>query len=227
MSGHEEPSLILKEARTGGKLFLGNRHTAESPERLRQLNITSIVNAAPAHVKGPPEGLAESISYHSCDLQDAPRVREGKVEFDDVGPYVAPAIRFVSEALQEGRNVLVHCAGGISRSATLVLAFLMLYDPAKYGAKSSWSDICGLTFCSNGGKEEVEKTGEEGNDAEERPPMTLANAMRLVQARRPIIAPNAGFMRQLLAIETEVWGATTVKDPMSDHQRAFIIKEGC
>lgn len=33
---------------------------------------------------------------------------------------------FISDALKQGKNILVHCAMGRSRSATLVIVYLML-----------------------------------------------------------------------------------------------------
>ena len=224
----EEPSLILVEDSKRGKLYLGNRHTAESMERLAELGITRVVNAAPAHVKGPSEGAGGSIRYHLCDLQDAPKLKAGRIEFDNVRPFVEPAVEFIAEGLEKGENVLVHCAGGISRSATIVMAFLMLY---KSGSKSGSDGVVSQMFeCLRGllggapqGDSLKTRAEEEGS---KQPPMTLADALRLIQSRRPIVAPNAGFVRQLLAIELELFGETTVKDPISDHQRVFQFKDG-
>ncbi|XP_030920928.1 dual specificity protein phosphatase 26 [Geospiza fortis] len=42
-----------------------------------------------------------------------------------MSPYFYPAADFIHQALNEGR-ILVHCAVGVSRSATLVLAYLMI-----------------------------------------------------------------------------------------------------
>jgi dual specificity MAP kinase phosphatase len=34
-------------------------------------------------------------------------------------------VKFIDEALRAGKNVLVHCQAGVSRSATLIMAYLM------------------------------------------------------------------------------------------------------
>lgn len=184
----QEPSSVLSTKTQRATLYLGNRKTAESLTRLQELQITHVVNAAPIHVK-PSEQMKQIITYLECDLKDAPKVVNGKVEFDDVNPYINQATEFIAETLQNGNNVLVHCAGGISRSATLVLAFLMNYS-------SKDDDL----------------------------PMTLADGFKLLKKVRPVIAPNAGFMRQLIAIEKELFGESTIEDPISDHQRDFNIK---
>jgi protein-tyrosine phosphatase len=40
--------------------------------------------------------------------------------------------KIISEAVQNKKNVLVHCAAGMSRSATLVLAYLMIENRWSY-----------------------------------------------------------------------------------------------
>lgn len=44
-------------------------------------------------------------------------------------PHIEGALRFINEGRKNGENVLVHCAAGISRSSTIVVAYMM----AKYG----------------------------------------------------------------------------------------------
>nr|WRK65514.1 dual specific typhosphatase [Marseillevirus futianmevirus] len=53
----------------------------------------------------------------------------------NIEPALRPVANFIQKSLDSGLNVLVHCAAGISRSSTIVIAFLMLrrgmtYDSA-------------------------------------------------------------------------------------------------
>lgn len=53
----------------------------------------------------------------------------------NIKPVLRTAANFIQESLSSGLNVLVHCAAGISRSSSVVIAFLMLkrvmtYDSA-------------------------------------------------------------------------------------------------
>jgi len=45
----------------------------------------------------------------------------------DISEYFDDAGRFIDEELRAGRRVLVHCAAGISRSSSLILAYLIKY----------------------------------------------------------------------------------------------------
>ena len=49
--------------------------------------------------------------------------------------------------------------------------------------------------------------------------MTLQKAYRWVKDKKADIAPNPGFMRQLIALEREVLGA---KEPSMDHKQYMV-----
>nr|XP_023658747.1 dual specificity protein phosphatase 13-like [Paramormyrops kingsleyae] len=46
----------------------------------------------------------------------------------DLSPFFYPTAAFIQTALSQKGRVLVHCAMGVSRSATLVLAYLMIRE---------------------------------------------------------------------------------------------------
>lgn len=112
-------------------LYIGNEVAARDKASLHSLGITHIVNAA----HGPPNpspGLCfyvntgprfyrdMSVDYYGVEADDA-------IEFI-LSPFFYPTARYIRAALAMGGRVFVHCLMGVSRSATLVLAFLMIAE---------------------------------------------------------------------------------------------------
>ena len=50
-----------------------------------------------------------------------------------INEYFQDAVKFINEARDEKRSVLVHCHAGISRSATIILAYLMINEKLSLG----------------------------------------------------------------------------------------------
>ncbi|XP_023658719.1 dual specificity protein phosphatase 13A-like [Paramormyrops kingsleyae] len=103
-------------------LLIGNVATAQNRGILQEMGITHVLNAA--HSKqgsiGQQQYYGSSIKYWGVPAEDTPHF--------DLSVYFRPAAEFIHKALRKkDSKVLVHCIMGISRSATLVLAYLMLY----------------------------------------------------------------------------------------------------
>ncbi|XP_066454815.1 dual specificity protein phosphatase 13A-like [Eleutherodactylus coqui] len=103
-------------------LYLGDLSTANNRYELWKLGITHVLNAAHGrrYSEGHPDFYGASITYHGVPANDLP-------EFD-MSKYFYLASEFIHKALSTpGARLLVHCVVGISRSATLVLAYLMIH----------------------------------------------------------------------------------------------------
>ncbi|XP_075466450.1 dual specificity protein phosphatase 13A isoform X2 [Ascaphus truei] len=97
--------------------------TANNRYELWKLGITHVLNAA--HGRRFSEGNADfhgaSVTYHGVAANDVP-------DFD-MSQYFYSASEFIHQALSiTGGRLLVHCVVEISRSATLVLAYLMIHQ---------------------------------------------------------------------------------------------------
>ncbi|XP_042276237.1 dual specificity protein phosphatase 26-like isoform X1 [Thunnus maccoyii] len=95
------------------------RHSAENQADLSRHRITHILNAAHSKRRGQPdiyEGM--NITYMGIEAHDS-------CSFNMSVNFQAAA-DFIHRALSRGGKVLVHCHVGVSRSATLVLAYMML-----------------------------------------------------------------------------------------------------
>ncbi|MGH0116735.1 UNVERIFIED_CONTAM: hypothetical protein FKN15_021283 [Acipenser sinensis] len=106
------------------RIYLGDKWAAKDKRSLQSLHITHILNAADGKYNvctGARYYSDMNIIYHGVEAFDTTAF--------DISPFFYSAAKFIREALEKpGGKVLVHCAMGLSRSATLVLAFLMIYE---------------------------------------------------------------------------------------------------
>ena len=111
---HSYPSCIVP-----GLLYLGDLSDAASLPRLREhLNVTRCVTALAELTPSLKEGVAESRVKHTwCNVRD--------VEQADIKEHFAAAHAAIEAARADGAAVLVHCSRGVSRSASLCIAYLM------------------------------------------------------------------------------------------------------
>ncbi|XP_042314993.1 dual specificity protein phosphatase 13-like isoform X6 [Sceloporus undulatus] len=103
-------------------LFIGDLVIAHNRFGLWKMGISHVLNAAHGKIfcKGSHDFYGTSIEYHGVPAFDLP-------DFD-ISPYFYPAAEFIHKALTTpGAKILVHCAVGISRSSSLVLAYLMIH----------------------------------------------------------------------------------------------------
>ncbi|XP_059215566.1 dual specificity phosphatase 29-like [Centropristis striata] len=104
-------------------VYIGDETTALELAGLRDLGITHVLNAAEGKFNNVLTGAeyyaGMDIHYFGVEADDKPSF--------NISPYFCPATQFIHEALSDPQNnVLVHCVMGRSRSATLVLAYLMM-----------------------------------------------------------------------------------------------------
>ncbi|XP_058628630.1 uncharacterized protein LOC131538660 isoform X2 [Onychostoma macrolepis] len=121
-------------------VFIGNEDTARNRAKLKGMGITHILNAAAVEkrlkvlfempskksLKGKVNTGVTYYQGRNISYYDVPAVN--KCSFN-ISEYFFPAAQFIHQALSKPENkVLVHCKKGISRSATLVLAYLMIHQ---------------------------------------------------------------------------------------------------
>eukprot|EP00026_Physarum_polycephalum_P008965 Phypoly_transcript_09072.p1 GENE.Phypoly_transcript_09072~~Phypoly_transcript_09072.p1 ORF type:complete len:443 (+),score=47.84 Phypoly_transcript_09072:13-1341(+) len=102
----EKPDLI------SDSLYLGCLQAARNKWLLQKLGITHVLTVAQFKPFYP-----ELFTYKVVEIEDANSV--------DIMAHFKPCMEFIDEALASGGKVLVHCRAGVSRSATVVTAYIM------------------------------------------------------------------------------------------------------
>lgn len=130
-------------------IYIGSVLSSTTLNKMKEFGITHVVNAALELECNFPD----DITYHKLELVDSP--------LQSIDAVFDKATEFIDNGNFNGK-VLVHCVAGISRSASIVLAYLIRY---KY--------------------------------------MRLKHAQHFLAQRRPVVAPNHGFLGQLKKYESK------------------------
>ena len=95
-------------------LYLGCAKISRSKYFLENNNIHGIINAT----TNEPNTYSESYDYLHININDEPK--------EQIHAFFQHVFEFIRRHHSLGHSVLVHCQMGISRSATLVIAYLMM-----------------------------------------------------------------------------------------------------
>lgn len=88
---------------------------ARSTRTLGENRITHIISACTDAI--PAESPASGLRHYRIPVEDR--------DYDDLLIWLPSACQFIDEAMKSGGVILVHCGQGLSRSATVVAAYLM------------------------------------------------------------------------------------------------------
>lgn len=117
----ELPSKILEH------IYLGSAQNSFNRNQLVQLNIKFVLNTAKECVNHYPN----DFHYLHCSLLDS--------DVEDISSYFDTTFAFLENARKVDNVVLVHCFMGMSRSAAIVVAYVMKYK--KWNLKTAYKFV--------------------------------------------------------------------------------------
>jgi|Transcript_26428 hypothetical protein len=103
-------------------LYLGGDLVAKDAETFQNIGITHVINCAADYSDDYHKNMG--VVYKSYHLKD--HVRE------DIACVFYDAIQFLADARAAGGKCYVHCVQGISRSATICCAYMILTEGLTY-----------------------------------------------------------------------------------------------
>lgn len=133
----EEPDAIVPD-----QIFLGSLSSTANIIMLQALGITNILTCAAFvplfHFREDSSDGSGGIRYLRLPLYDSLD--------EDILRYLPTACQFIDDCLARGEKVLIHCQAGVSRSASVCIAWLMLrrglsYQQAYMAVKSRRSCV--------------------------------------------------------------------------------------
>jgi predicted protein tyrosine phosphatase len=182
---------VWRHSLGGGRVYIGNIDAAHKSSCLLRLNITHIVNCQDEQSQNFHESNPR-FTYFRFHVARWPDVvlKEGWKDIHNnptnpndnnnnnanipaVLQFFSPLFEFVDNATSRGENVLIHCLAGAHRAGTTGVAYVM---------------HASATVASVDGKANGKH-------------MSLADALKYVQRRRPIVSPFGHLMVLLRMLE--------------------------
>ncbi|CAD8162731.1 unnamed protein product [Paramecium pentaurelia] len=106
----ESISLILEPTQNKGALYLGN--------------ITSLFKSTQKYQIKAAISICEDLDLKEVQLEQHLRIVLNDLDNSNIKQYFDQTNQFIQSNLNKG-NLLVHCMAGVSRSAAIVIAYLM------------------------------------------------------------------------------------------------------
>lgn len=108
-------------------IFIGNAYSVignfatKDPDILDDMNIKVVISAL----------TEEEYEDYMIAKEDFPNIDWHRLVIDDdeeerISEHFFKIHKVISKAITDNKNVIVHCAAGMSRSASLVIAYLMI-----------------------------------------------------------------------------------------------------
>lgn len=108
-------------AQIDDQIFIGSYEDASNYEKLKESNITDIINCSPFNC---PNTFKDNFQYFNFELCDSPN-------FELWDP-LNSIINLIKKLKAKGRKVLIHCYQGISRAPSIAIGYLITCEDRNF-----------------------------------------------------------------------------------------------
>jgi atypical dual specificity phosphatase len=116
---HIRPAMSDALYQVRSNLLFGSQKAVEDEAVLQEWHVSHVMSTL-----GPPGRRIRGITYGYVTLEDEP--------YQHLIPSALYTAHWIARTLQEGGVVAVNCHKGISRSSSVVIAYLILYEDLSY-----------------------------------------------------------------------------------------------
>ena len=106
----------IHQIEEGVDVYIGDIASAYNRDELKKLGITHILTA----ILGVQPQFPQDFIYKTVPVRD--------VESENIQKHLKETTEFIKDAVESGGKVYVHCVCGVSRSATIIAAWMMSKD---------------------------------------------------------------------------------------------------
>lgn len=114
-----------------GKLWISSFKGVSCPASLEELEITEVVNCAAELMQSAHRNGTPNLNLHTFPLEDNPEQDEHEL--------IEKAVDWVHSLLLQQKRVVVHCHAGKSRSAAVVLGYLIKHQQKTF--QEAWDTV--------------------------------------------------------------------------------------
>ncbi|KAM6177907.1 dual specificity protein phosphatase 19 [Rhynchocyon petersi] len=135
-------------------LLLGSQDAAHDLDTMKKHKVTHILNVA----CGVENAFIDDFTYKNISMLDLPET--------NLLSYFPECFQFIEQAKMKDGVILVHCNAGVSRSAAVVIGFLMSSEEMSFTSAFSLVKNARPSICPNTGFMEQLRTYHEGKESD-------------------------------------------------------------
>ena len=139
--GGNDYDALYRSPKGEGIIYVGNDRVAKNKQVLRKLGISRIINCTHGDSQ-LPNYHQPSTEFIYMNFQICYWEHETKGEDDKLLKFFNNVFNFIDVAINDGKNVLIHCLAGAHRAGATAIACLMHYTDMNVQAAITAAKIC-------------------------------------------------------------------------------------